>query len=103
MKKIILALTLLLVSMPCFATVNKSGKIKTVQIWGPIAKAVVCSGENQCTTFWVALNDSKSSAVLSTWLAAKMANSNVYVQGHDPDNNTYPYSGASKFYGMNVN
>ena len=62
-----------------------------------------CSGDNACTSFWIGLSDDRGQAVLSMWLAAKMAGNRVYVQGYDPDKPEHPYSNASKFYGMNLN
>ncbi|WP_054113231.1 hypothetical protein [Marinagarivorans algicola] len=93
---------LLLLSANTFATVEKTGSVKSVQLWGAIAKAKICSGENACTSFWVSLGDIKGQAVLSMWLAAKMAGNRVYIQGYDPDKPERPYSNASKFYGMNL-
>lgn len=100
--KILAGFILLFLSMSAFAVVEKSGTLKVVQIWGSIAKTSVCSSESSCVAYWVSLNDSKGQAVYSTWLAAKLSQSKIYIQGYDPDNDSHPYSGASKFYGMTL-
>lgn len=92
-----------LISANCFSAVEKSGKVKNVQIWGGIVKTAVCSSDNSCTSYWVSLSDSNGQSVLSMWLAAKMAERTIYIQGYDPTNPDHPYDNASKFYGMTMN
>jgi hypothetical protein len=100
--KKLLILILLIISIPAFSAVEKTGVVSNVQIWGGIAKAAVCSSNNTCVTYWVSLSDTKGNSGLSMWLTAKVSQSPVYIQGYAPDNDSHPYSGASKFYGMTV-
>ena len=102
MKKFFIGLALCLATT-AQAAVEKSGYVKSVRIWGAIAKATVCASETSCTAFWISLDESRSQAVLSMWLTAKMAENRVYIQGFDPDKSEHPYSNASRFYGMNLN
>jgi len=102
MKKLMGCL-ILFWSLGASAAVERSGDVKSVQIWGSIAKAKICASENACTYFWVDLGDSKGQAVLSMWLAAKLSSTRIYVQGYDPEKPEHPYSNASKIYGMNLN
>lgn len=100
--KLAFLLVVFLVAPLCSAAVEHTGQVKTVKIWGSIAKATVCNSEDECVEYWVSLGDEKAQSVLSLWLAAKLSSSQVYIQGYEPDKAEHPYSNASRFYGMNL-
>ena len=100
--KYALGILLIAFSLQSLAATEKSGKVSNVQMWGNVAKAAICSDENSCQNFWLDITAANGPATFSMLLAAKMAGSEVYLQGYDDRNPDHPYYNASKFYGMTV-
>ncbi len=100
--KFILGIIIVILSHQALAITEKSGKVSNMQMWGNVAKATICAGENSCQTFWLDITAANAQATLSMLLAAKMADGEVYIQGYDDRNPAHPYSNASKFYGMTL-
>ncbi|WP_045826810.1 hypothetical protein [Teredinibacter turnerae] len=98
--KYVLGLLLAITSIQAMGATEKSGKVSNLQMWGNVAKAAICSGENSCQNFWLDITAENGQATFSMLLAAKMAGNEVYVQGYDDRNPDHPYYNASKFYGM---
>lgn len=98
--RLFVLLALIFFAASTHVTVEFTGMVNRVDIWGSVAKVRLCNSQDRCENYWIHLSNSNAQAVLSVWLTAKVSGAALSIQGYNDRPEKHPYSGASRFYGM---